>query len=348
MSDISSAYLDTSVLWRSHWPHVSTELRNLFVLCSAGKVRVYLPEAVELEMEERSIRKFNEVRSQFTKGMSELPDVFNRGASVEPLPTSGLLEQFRKRIDKSVTTYNIQRVSFVSNTSRELFELAVRHSPPFGGKSSGLQDSIILQNVFAHISSLKESGTAMIVTNDDPFIAAIQTSGADKLFGIQLDRLVKRLKDESPLAEAKTIAQWDLETKSATEAIANKKDEVEQYIAADYGSGLTRLLLPGQQRVSVNLNRIFDVTTPIPDAGDSSRTKIVEFSFKAEVDTQTTSAQMFDPRFQGIGSSDYPAEIYTTFIRRTVEIEAKATVVNSEYKDLQFVAIRHLQPFAVP
>jgi hypothetical protein len=50
-------YLDTTVLRKSNWPHVSAELGFLLELAKNFKIQVVIPEAAEIEREEQWVRE---------------------------------------------------------------------------------------------------------------------------------------------------------------------------------------------------------------------------------------------------------------------------------------------------
>ncbi len=78
------------------------------------------------------------------------------------------------------------------------------------------------------------------------------------------------------------------------------------------------------------------MTVPIPDSGDVAGTKDVAFSFKVELDVQSTTAQI--PSRFDMELFDFP-RIFTAE-RITLEIEANAEVENGEYKDIRFLSVR--------
>jgi hypothetical protein len=56
---------------------------------------------------------------------------------------------------------------------------------------------------------------AVITTADNQFTSGINISGAGRLTGIGVEKLIPQLQAASPLAKA-TDQQWDSETKAAT------------------------------------------------------------------------------------------------------------------------------------
>ncbi len=338
LGSLSMVHLDTNVLWKSRWPYVSTSLRNLFILCKAAAIQVYLPEAVVLEMEQRSIRECEKAVEKFRNELSQLPEVIQRGANVEyPSPD---LDEFRKTTDKNVTQYRIERVPLTSLTLRDFFDLAIRHRAPFTNKGSGFQDSVILHSVLEHFEPLNVSKggnlNAVITTEDGPFREGINISGAGRLTGIGFDSLIAKLEEASPLAAAMD-QQWDSEAKSAVKSLKQMTSEIEQFVTIKYFSGFAQIvLLNGRQLESVHIHRIAGVTVPIPESGDAAGTKNVAFSFKVDLDVHSTTAQM--PSRFDMELFDLP-RVYMTE-RIALEIEANANVENGEYKDIRFLRVR--------
>jgi rRNA-processing protein FCF1 len=341
----SLAYLDTNALWESQWPHVSTSLKNLLILCAAAKIKVCLPEAVVLEIEQRSIRELKKAVTKFENEIFQVPEVIRRGTRVESNPLDVLLEEFHKLTDKNVSIYHIERVPLTTQTLRQFFDLAIRHTPPFANKGAGFQDSVILHSVLEHFMPLNKSKggklNAVITTEDSQFREGINVSGAGRLTGITVEKLVSQLQEVAPLAEA-TRHLWDSEIKAACKALEPMKEEVAQFVAVNYFSGFARLVvLHSRQLESVHVQRITGVTVPIPESDDAARTKNVEFSFKAEVDVETSTVQtstvQMPSRFD-MEQFDFPRIVMSE--RITFEIGATAKVENGEYKDIQFLNVR--------
>ena len=335
---LSMVYLDTNVLWKSQWPHVSTALENLFILCIAARIQVCLPEAVELEIEQRNVRELDKAVAKFKDELSQLPDVIQRGTNVEY--RSPDLNEFRKLTDKNLAKYRVERVPLTSQTLRDFFELAIRHTAPFANKGSGFQDSVILHSVLEHFMPLNISNggklNSVITTEDGQFIAGINSSGAGRLRGVKFGELLLRLEEASPLATA-INHRWDSETKSAAKSLEQMTREIEQFVTVKYFSGFSKIgMLSGRQFESVHIHRITGVTVPIHDSRDAAGTKNVVFSFKVELEVESTTAQV--PSRFDMELLDFPRSF--TAERITLEIEANAKVENGEYKDIRFLGAR--------
>lgn len=178
---------------------------------------------------------------------------------------------------------------------------------------------------------------AVITTKDAQFREGINISGAGCLAGIEVDKLISHLQEASPLAEA-TDQQWHSETKAAAKALEQMTDDVAQFVAVKYFSGFAKIVtLGGRQLESVHVESITGVTVPIPESDDAARTKSVTFSFKAEVNVETTTAQPASRH--GMEPFDFPRIFMSE--RVMLEIEATAKVENGEYKDIRFLSVRH-------
>jgi hypothetical protein len=125
---------------------------------------------------------------------------------------------------------------------------------------------------------------------------------------------------------------------SSNQALEQMTDELAQFVTVNYFPDFARtVILAGRQLESVHVESITGVTVPIPDSDNAAGTKDVAFSFKTEVDVQTSTAQMAS-RY-GMEPFDFPRMFMSE--RITLEIEANAKVENGEYKDIRFLSVRH-------
>jgi hypothetical protein len=81
-------YFDTNILFREGWPRVSAKLENLLSLAQSIGVTVYLPEAVERELEARWLRAYTEKWGKLQEHLDPLQKHLNRLAAARvPSPT---------------------------------------------------------------------------------------------------------------------------------------------------------------------------------------------------------------------------------------------------------------------
>ena len=65
-------YFDTSVLIAANWPNLSAALERLLLLADVLKVKVFLPEAVQHELDEHWFRIFSDKCGKAKKVMEEV------------------------------------------------------------------------------------------------------------------------------------------------------------------------------------------------------------------------------------------------------------------------------------
>jgi hypothetical protein len=242
MPKFSRIYLDTNVLRKSKWPEISVALANLLSLASSMKVRVFLPVAVELEIEEHWIREFRRVTERAQRDASKLPTTFQRGLKIEVASMDDGRREFRALTERNILSFGIERVPFSSRSLKDLFQQAILHTPPFSERGTGFQDAVILQSIIEHLSGVSES--AALVTSDNDFTHEIisHTAGSAgvELHCVPFDAILDRLTNDE-WTNVEKVRLWEREIQSATRAVNAMRSELEEFIAAQCREGFGML-----------------------------------------------------------------------------------------------------------
>lgn len=185
MPDFERLYLDTTVLRKSNWPHISAELSFLLALARNFDIRVVIPEPAEIEREEQWIRDLTAASQKFASAASKRADVLkaiglSTERSREDLPET-LRERYLATAQSAKEINGISTAPLTSRGVREFLKLAVSRTPPFqvsGDKVTGFQDALILFSIF---DDMNASGTdnSVLLSDDVVFSQVKVVSNAE-------------------------------------------------------------------------------------------------------------------------------------------------------------------------
>jgi predicted nuclease with RNAse H fold len=173
--DFKRLYLDTTVLRKSNWPHISAELSFLLESARNFGIEVFLPEVVEREREAQWFRDFTAASQKLDAAADKLAVSLGAvGADRAAIPNQNLdalKARYRTQADEEKARGGIRTVPITARPITELLKMAVERIPPFqqaGDKVTGFQDTLIL---FSIIDDAKAAGATIcaIVSDDDVF-----------------------------------------------------------------------------------------------------------------------------------------------------------------------------------
>lgn len=172
-------YFDSNALFR--WPRPANDLFSLLGLTKWLKTELYIPEAVEAELEGQFVRAVNSVCGEIDSRLKELKKICRDIIDVPfdtPQPNeSQLREAFRLRSAQVKTHYAMTTIPTAGASVGTLLTMAVDRDIPFEEYTiskdrkcvGGFQDAVILFSILDHAKSANGEDRCAFVTDDGVF-----------------------------------------------------------------------------------------------------------------------------------------------------------------------------------
>jgi hypothetical protein len=185
MPDFDRLYLDTTILRKSSWPHVSAELGFLLELARNFGIEVLIPEPVETEREEQWLRDLSAATQKYNTAISRRSDLLKVvGVGVNEQnedPPEAFREKYRAAAESAKKTNSIKTIPITTRSVGDFLKLAVARTAPFqisGDKVTGFQDTAILLSILDDLTVCKKARCALL-SEDDVFSKASAVSAAE-------------------------------------------------------------------------------------------------------------------------------------------------------------------------
>lgn len=369
---INRIYFDTNILRTVQWPRLSSKLESVLGLARALVIDVLIPDAVEHELEAHWLREGNELSRKATSAISDLRKHISAVTSdrIElPLPERPrLLEEYRRKVQEVRLEWKIQSVPMTTRPLVDFFQMAITQRLPFKEKGAGFQDAVIYFSIIDHLRQTPDQ-VAAFVSNDNVFEKQ-ETSELAASTGVRInvyktiDEILRAL--EGGLGKVvETI--WEQDRQRAKIALEAMVPKIQQFVfnnllftASQLRSiGLSKAQLNVSDSVvmvsSIEVKAIKDVWTTPPmkrQAGEA-----VKISFKAEMYLSVLVNRDPGSSLAGllrVGEVDLPSVSLLggpipedQVWQHEVEIEAAASVVDEEYRDVKLLSVElpNISPF---
>jgi hypothetical protein len=346
-------YFDTNQL--VGWPRVTAALRRLLDLTEYFQIPMFLPEPVEIELEEAWVRDLTEKNKSLSAKHKDLTKHAASIVEVGPEPTEAATAAariaYRAVVAAAKSATAIRSIPTTTKPIRDFVELASRRHPPFNEKGHGFRDAVILWTILDHV---KANGfkVCALVTQDGDFsgpeveaeFIAIEASLARKTINELVDILkafLEAAKREAAAADqAAAKSGIERERTNVEKAISVRLDLTEWDLAPQIGF-VTILRLE-----RIEFGEIKSVRTPFPFPEVEAR---VSVSFDSEVKLHSIgqSYARQPPRQMKVGeepaalASGSGVQIGPILVTRIAEVEATALRTTAgEYRDIQVEAAR--------
>lgn len=363
MLQFNRIYFDANPLIAAEWPRLSAKLEEVLQLAQIFRVALLLPQAVELELEEHWLREFDKKHDEVVSRMEKLEkhtaNVVTDRATLPLLDRNRVRSEYRAKVQALKEKWAIETVPLTSRSLDEVFRMSVRRDPPFREEGKGFQDAVILLSVIDHLRDASGQVGAFISQNTD-----FKGPEAIKLaisVGVQI-RLYKTV-DEilhvlvGQLQEV-VRSNWEQEKQHVAEILNTMLPQIKRFIAEnleipEWGLGLIGKLVAVPQ---IDVACIKSVQVPLPFGQEASQ-PIRRISFETEVNLYIVMERfpLPTPRVVKVGEEILPPSLEFLkalaegpqepkreehVLQRAVEVEATATIMNNEYRDIQFVSAR--------
>src|SRR2546422_5850769 len=160
-------YFDSSALRDGGWPHVSGILEDTFRLARSLSIGLFIPRAVEVEVEGMWLRELYELRNEqkVTKHIAGITD--NVVASID---WDQARHDYRVSSDELKTEWAMGILPITQSSLEHAFQLTITTGAPFENKRPGLRDAVIYYSVVEHLRI--ESGHRAVLVTQDKGLAA--------------------------------------------------------------------------------------------------------------------------------------------------------------------------------
>jgi hypothetical protein len=362
--DFKRLYLDTTVLRKSNWPHISAELSFLLESARNFEIEVFIPEVVELEREAQWLRDLTAASQKLDAAADKLAvTVAAVGAGRLAVPNrdfAALKDAYRSQSDSAKEQGGIKTVSITARTIGEFLKLAIDRTPPFqlvNDRVTGFQDTVVLLSIMDDAKAVGAE-TCAIVSEDDVFskISHIaRTEGISVKHFRTVNDVWKALVDEiSP----HVFEWWDQQRAEIRRALESQSDEIVRLLREKVTPDMVNHRV--EKLAEIGTPRIDDVEMPLPgfpnEPGPYRTTEgaVFRVSAKIEVEFDTLAkpglalfAAIFYQRIQksAAGATEQPLpakeEPRPETFRKRVQLEAEAAYSGGQYliHNLQFVGI---------
>jgi len=172
-------YLDSNALFR--WPGPANDVFSLLGMTKWLKTELYIPEAVEAELEGQFVRSVNSVCGEMESRLKELKkicrDIIDVPFDVPQANKRELREAFRIRSGQVKAHYAMTTIPTVGASVGTLLTMAVNRDVPFEECTiskdrkcvGGFQDAVILFSILDHMKSATAEYRCAFVTDDGVF-----------------------------------------------------------------------------------------------------------------------------------------------------------------------------------
>ncbi len=281
-ADFDALYFDTNALIRGNWPAPTLRLENLLRLTGWMKVSVFLPDAVEREIEQHWLREVRDSAAGLISSAENLHRVTRRvGGSVEFRieDEEALLGRYRKLAVSCCEQFGIIRAPMTTRPLSEFFDIAVRYETPFvserNKKGKGFQDAVVLASVLEHLKANPQL-SGLLVTDDEVFskvdVAKFMPSCKQvKLKVLPFEETFNALYNSYWDQHVKK--PWEEERHNAKKAVEEIEPEIRTFLQsnmddAELKAGSSEATL---KLISVGKVEVSYVNTPLPIPGNPDR-----------------------------------------------------------------------------
>ncbi len=356
MADFNRIYLDSNVLIASNWPNLSGVLESIFTLADIIHVEIYLPEAVEAELEANWLRIFrkkcltvNKASADVNKYLSDLGEEVGLNLPDE----QQALAAYSKKVQQTKRLWNIRNVPLTSRSVRELFEIVVRQFSPFQEGDIGFKDAVIYFSVIDQLKADAAHGGAFV--SADRIFLDVHIQGLAKAEKVSLavysDLNDLRTELSNRLEDAFRIG-WGKDKERAEAALKLRETEIQKFIAANLELDENELGF-GTRLLDVQAPQLRDITNvQTPPPIDRKENEPVKLSFEVEIELTALVEQslpLYQPARLKVGQEVAQRQIPDYFARPKqeskcltwkVEIEAESPAGDTDYANIKLLSVR--------
>ena len=354
--------LDSNPLRAAGWPRLTADLENLLQLARFFKIPIYIPKAVELELQEFWKDGFRKRVEKLQSAIDTVKKSFPENRTLQELQPPRLDDLMKEQMERGkriAAEWGIQEIGFTQDSAQKLFEMAAAKAPPFRQEGAGFKDAVIFFSIVDHFEQaakmpLEGPVSVALVTADSDFneglLKQAQSRGVAITVFKDVPDLVKVLEHELKDAVKKLR---DMDSGRARQALEEKLPEITEFIRntltiprAALGVWGNAIEITGLEVTSIGEVR----TTYLTQAPADEAPKIsADINIRIHLTVERMDYAPEDPLRVG---ERQPASILAALaggsgLRRveeaadkTVELEATADLQNDRYENLKLSSVR--------
>jgi hypothetical protein len=359
MANFDRIYFDSNVFIASNWPKLSGILENVFILAEVLGVEIYLPAAVEAELEAHWLRIFREKCLRVNKASAELnkylSDLEKEEVSLTFADEQQARAAYSKRVEQTQDAWNIRNVPITSRSVQELFEILVRQFSPFNEGDMGFKDVVIYFSIIDHLRT--DAGHVGAFVSVDRIFLHEKIQGMANAAAVSLHVYTDLSDVQTELSnrlEKAIRLGWEKDKQRAGEALKPREAEIEKFIAENLELGEFELGF-GTKLVTWQPLQVRDITNvQTPPPIHRKENEPIKFSFDVEMEIKALLEQLLPPiqpsrlkaaqESQQRQSGGLPQMLRPLqeeqILTWNVEVEAVSPAGDNEYTSIQFLSVR--------
>ena len=354
-------YFDTNPLKASGWPRVSVGLRRAIDLAHFIDIPLFVPEPVEIELEEAWVRDFREKTASIGSRHRDLgkhtANIVEVGAVPDVPNEAAGREAYRRVAAATKGETGIESIPTTTRPIRYFVELAARRRRPFNEKGHGFRDSVILSTILAHAPAHDIDHCALVTLDSDfegPEVQADFEAAGVHLHIYSVNQLVDALNEGLEAANREDVAR---EHAAARSTIEGNRADIERaigdrLIVFDFDLRPPVFMGTVRRLERIEVGKILSIQTPFPIPAGEER---VAVSFEAEVKLHSLgeSYNVKPPQQMKVGEEPKAPDPDAPFmltepivVTQTAEVETTAIrTADGRYRDIQVEAAKLKRSF---
>jgi predicted nucleic acid-binding protein len=364
MPPFTRIYFDTNVLIAANWPQPSAALERLLSLAHLFRLSVFVPKAVEDELEQHWSRLYNE---RYSKAKKSFADLQKHAAEsdmnlddVVVVKKDAALAAYRERTRNLKEKWKIETVPLTLRATDELFRMAVCGEPPFQEKDVGFQDTIIYFSVLDDLVKEPKQVGAFVsqdrIFSDPRILDHATAAGITIEVYSNIEDVYKELDNRLETVMKKA---WDTDKLRAQYALTQRLSDIQKYLSEnleisedDLGFGRS---IQAVRNLEVQCVR--NVQTPF--LLDRKENEPVRISFEIELTVTLEIERPYIPQLPSrlkVGQETAGLESRTLgeifggpaqeerLMPWVAEAEAVVAPEDKEYRNIQLLSVRSKGP----
>jgi hypothetical protein len=319
----------------------------------AGDVTILLPDLVDMEVESKWLKEFDDKKRQATGRLDALAD--HTGLFAKPVlqfPNGQMAQaDYRARINAMKAEFGIEQCPITPRGAADLLRMAAYHETPFPDRDSSFRDAVIVLSILDDLDGLGQPTEAILVSSDDFFSKVVdRRSGNGSTLHVHKD-LKSAESALVPLVTAIVVLDWRNERAQALEILiadqANLAAFVREHLEVPVGVGW--LFGPRVLEVrGITVDRIETVTIPLPierpEDGDVDISVSVIVNVERLVEISRSSPRPSTLRIgQSLEEAGTPVFVPPSreveLATHTVTVQARGHLVDGRYQSFTYLSV---------
>jgi hypothetical protein len=267
-----AVYFDTNVLQAGRWPRPFAALDRLAGLVRELDIELFLPEPVEVELDERWARDFRASLAKAHSAANDLQkhhgEIFEHDTRLVAPELQFRLSEYRKLSGQMKEKFALRSCPTTTRPTKDFVLMASRRNPPFKDRDIGFRDAVIFHSILDHAEA--QGIRVLSLVSQDTMFDAPELAGEAQARGLimavfkSINDLVEELTTSLEEAEQARIAEDRRRARSLVEGAAHQLSEFIstrlQITDADVSIGFGRL----KRLEQIEFVGIRNVQIPVP------------------------------------------------------------------------------------